>query len=225
MGRTRQRPSGRSDGPQGPMHVWAPRRRKIRPRVGRGRSTPAGADLRRGRGGFVPPAAGTAADARDSPEPASPADYGVTAPDPPPALPPEMDVFTPPLLGGPDGPPIAEFTRTAGPDQTIVAAGPDSSAGTRFRFYGQTMPQDRVEEGTQAGVDPCRVRLHLRSGPSPPRVAVQQPRDQPCARRTRQRGLGRAGPAARRASRRGRGVARSTSPGSRRPARRSARLW
>ena len=69
---------------------------------------------------------------------------GFLAPAPAPPLPPAMDVFTPPLLGISTGPAVGEFTRTAGPDETVTLAGPDFTAATRFRFYGQTRKGDAV---------------------------------------------------------------------------------
>ena len=68
---------------------------------------------------------------------ASPVEYGFVTPVPIPALPIEMDVFRPPLLGSKAGPPVAEFTRTGGPDETVTVAGPEFAKGVRFRFYGQ----------------------------------------------------------------------------------------
>ena len=69
---------------------------------------------------------------------ATPSDYGYTTPVPDPTLPPGIDTFTPPLLGQPIGPRIAEFTRTGSPNDTITVAGPDFTGATEFQFYGQT---------------------------------------------------------------------------------------
>lgn len=73
-----------------------------------------------------------------------PSQYGFTTPVPVPKLPEAMDIFTPPLLGDASDPAVAEFTRSAGPDETITLAGPDFTASTRFRFYGQTRAGDGV---------------------------------------------------------------------------------
>lgn len=75
---------------------------------------------------------------------ASPHHYGFRVPSPVPALPPAMDVFTPPLPGDLSGAGIAEWTRTGQPDETITVAGPEFTSATRFRFYGQTKPGHAV---------------------------------------------------------------------------------
>jgi hypothetical protein len=74
----------------------------------------------------------------------SPSRYGFITPIPAPTLPATMDVFTPPLLGDSNSSGIAEWTRTGQPDETITLAGPDFTSSTRFRFYGQTKPDNAV---------------------------------------------------------------------------------
>ena len=71
-------------------------------------------------------------------EQAVPSSYGFPVPLSVPLLPNEMDKFTPPLLGESSGSAIAEYTRTGSPDNMITVAGPDFTATTQFRFYGQT---------------------------------------------------------------------------------------
>jgi hypothetical protein len=69
---------------------------------------------------------------------ATPSDYGYTTPIPEPTLPSQFDAFAPPLLGSGSGPAVAEFTRSASPDDIITIAGPSFTSSSTFRFFGQT---------------------------------------------------------------------------------------
>jgi hypothetical protein len=72
-----------------------------------------------GEPGPPPPATGVEPPG-DLPAAATPAVYGFSVPEPAPPLPPGMDAFEPPRLGGPDAPGVAEFTRSAGPDEVVT---------------------------------------------------------------------------------------------------------
>ncbi len=69
---------------------------------------------------------------------AMPSDYGFSGPDPEPALPSNLDAFTPPLYAvNPSAPAVAEWTRSAGPGNAIEFSLAASTAGTTFLVYGQ----------------------------------------------------------------------------------------
>ena len=74
---------------------------------------------------------------------------GVVTPNPEPALPSQFDTFTPPvnsLTPAATTPAFAEWTRTGGPDDTLVAtgyqfttnSGADAGKDTGFTVFGQT---------------------------------------------------------------------------------------
>lgn len=73
-------------------------------------------------------------------------------PNPAPALPAGMDAFDPPSLGSQLGAVVAEHTRTGGPDDVVVLAGPAFSPGTTFRFYGQTFSGNAITVDRPASV-------------------------------------------------------------------------
>jgi len=78
----------------------------------------------------VPPSSSAAANA-------VPADFGFPVPAPEPALPDNVEAFEPPLLNTVAEPEVAEWTRTAGPDEAIVMAGQGFSARSHLRFFAQ----------------------------------------------------------------------------------------
>ncbi len=98
----------------------------------------------------------------------------VAAPSDAPALPAEMQVFDPGaaagITPGAGAPQVAEWTRAAGPDETIVVSGwqVSSHAGTehgrdvRFRFFGQTTAGDAVrDDGSIQQLDGDRALVTL----------------------------------------------------------------
>jgi len=69
---------------------------------------------------------------------AAPSDFGFPTPTPEPPLPPEIEGFSPPRLAtSVDGPRIAAFTRTAGPDDSFVVSGAGFDATSGFRVFAQ----------------------------------------------------------------------------------------
>lgn len=83
--------------------------------------------------------AGLAPAKGQTPGSAAPADFGFPAPDPEPALPAGFDAFEPPLLPlSANAPAIAEASKTAGPDETIVLSGVGFRANAGIRVFSQT---------------------------------------------------------------------------------------
>lgn len=83
---------------------------------------------------------------------ALPADFGFPIPDPEPALPTGFDAFEPPRLAqSPDAPAIAEASKTAGPDETMVLSGAGFLATAGIRVFSQA---DGVGPSLTAGIPP-----------------------------------------------------------------------
>jgi len=82
--------------------------------------------------------AGFALADNQTPGPAVPADFGFPVPDPEPALPAGFDAFEPPrLVLSANAPAIAEASKTAGPDETIVLSGIGFRSNAGIRVFSQ----------------------------------------------------------------------------------------